>query len=158
MVICIKLSTPNSKVLGIDQRNDLITSIVALAGAYLGDRFWLYFDPIGAIVVSLFICISWFINALSYIPLIAGFRGKDDEMSRILKMAVDHDSRILKIDYVISYHLGERQIVELHIVLDEECPLKISHDIVSGLQSKLIALDFVDLAFVHADYKLDGGE
>ncbi|KAE9552820.1 hypothetical protein FO519_003977 [Halicephalobus sp. NKZ332] len=158
MVICIKMATPNSRVLGIDQRNDLITSIVALAGAYLGDRFWLYFDPLGAIIVSLFISISWFVNALSYIPLIVGRRGNEDDMSRILHMAVNHDPRILKIDYVMSYHLGERQIVELHIVLDEECPLKVSHDIVSGLQSKLVALDFVDLAFVHADYKLDGAQ
>lgn len=35
----------------MDLRNDVCTSVVALAGAYLGDKFWPYADPIGAILV-----------------------------------------------------------------------------------------------------------
>lgn len=157
-IICYKLDTANSKVLGIDQRNDIITSIVALAGVYFGDYFWPYCDPIGAILVSLCVSMFWFLTALSFIPLITGKRANEVELSRILQMAITHDPQIQKIDYILSYHLGAGQIVELHVVLAEDCPLKTSNDIICSLQSKLVALDFVDLAFVHADYQLDGSK
>uniref|UniRef100_A0AC34R6Y7 Cation efflux protein cytoplasmic domain-containing protein n=1 Tax=Panagrolaimus sp. JU765 TaxID=591449 RepID=A0AC34R6Y7_9BILA len=157
-IVCHRQGTPNAKVLGYDQRNDIITSVVALAGLYLGSYVWLYCDPIGAILVSLFISVSWSLTALSYIPLIAGKRANKIQLSRLLQMAISHDPRIKEIDHIMSYHLGERQIVELHVVLAEDCPLKTSHDIVCSLQSKILALDFVDLAFVHADYQLDGAK
>lgn len=43
--------TPGSKTLALDQRNDIITGIVALLGATIGDYYWKYADPIGAILV-----------------------------------------------------------------------------------------------------------
>lgn len=35
----------------MDQRNDIITSVVALTSAFIGDKYWIYADPIGAICV-----------------------------------------------------------------------------------------------------------
>jgi divalent metal cation (Fe/Co/Zn/Cd) transporter len=53
MIVCYRHGTSNSKILALDQRNDILTSIVALAGAYIGDNYWLLADPIGAILVWL---------------------------------------------------------------------------------------------------------
>ena len=73
-VICYRHGTPNAKILALDQRNDCITAMVALGGALIGDNYWLYADPVGAILVCTFIAGSWFSNAFENIPLIVGKR------------------------------------------------------------------------------------
>ena len=139
-----------------DQRNDIITSITAFCGAFIGDHYWKYADPAGAIIVCSFIAISWFSNAFDQIPLIAGLRAEREHVSRILKISIAHDDRIKFMDHLMVYHVGEKELVELHVVLDETLPLRITHDIAESLEQKIKALDFVERAFVHVDYKLDG--
>lgn len=51
MLLCYRHGTSNSMVLALDQRNDIITSIVAITGAYVGDNYYKFADPIGAILV-----------------------------------------------------------------------------------------------------------
>lgn len=50
-IICRSRSTTASRILSTDQRNDCFTNMVALAGAYCGQHFWKYADPLGAAVV-----------------------------------------------------------------------------------------------------------
>lgn len=49
--LCVRRHTSNSDVLAMDQRNDVITNLVALVGALVGTYAWSYADPIGAIGV-----------------------------------------------------------------------------------------------------------
>jgi divalent metal cation (Fe/Co/Zn/Cd) transporter len=67
MVVCYRHGTKNTQMIGMDQRNDAITSMVGLAGAYIGDRFWGYADPVGAILVCTFVAVSWFHNAVEQV-------------------------------------------------------------------------------------------
>lgn len=62
LTICCVLTSPNAKVLAQDHRNDCISNSVAIICAYIGDHFWTYIDPICAIAVSIYICISWYIT------------------------------------------------------------------------------------------------
>uniref|UniRef100_A0A914DRM1 Cation efflux protein cytoplasmic domain-containing protein n=1 Tax=Acrobeloides nanus TaxID=290746 RepID=A0A914DRM1_9BILA len=158
MIVCYMHGTPGSKTLALDQRNDIITGIVALLGATIGDYYWKYADPIGAILVCTFVALSWFSNAFSHIPFIVGKRADKELISRILRIAVEHDSRINCLDHIMVYHIGERALVELHVVMDEHLSLKISHDVASELQQKIQALDFVERAFIHVDYSCDGDD
>jgi hypothetical protein len=41
----------NSKMVAMDQRNDIFNNLVSLLCAYVGDRYWRFFDPIGAICI-----------------------------------------------------------------------------------------------------------
>uniref|UniRef100_A0A0N4WWH3 ZT_dimer domain-containing protein n=1 Tax=Haemonchus placei TaxID=6290 RepID=A0A0N4WWH3_HAEPC len=127
MIVCYKRGSASSKVLAMDMRNDICTSIVAITCATIGDYYWPYADPIGAIIVC-----------------------------RILKIVIEHDERIRAIDHLMVYHTGLQATVELHIVMDENLPLKITHDICQPLEKKLLKLDFVERAFVHCDYDCDG--
>uniref|UniRef100_A0AC34QI65 Uncharacterized protein n=1 Tax=Panagrolaimus sp. JU765 TaxID=591449 RepID=A0AC34QI65_9BILA len=43
-ILCRRQKTPSSQLLAQDQRNDVFTNIVALAGAYIGHKFWVYAD------------------------------------------------------------------------------------------------------------------
>lgn len=51
MILSYRQGTSNSLVLALDQRNDIITSVVAATGAIIGDYFYKLADPIGAILV-----------------------------------------------------------------------------------------------------------
>lgn len=156
MLVCWTHESQGSRLLAMDLRNDVATSVVALGGAYVGDKFWPFADPIGAILVCSFIAISWFANVFSTIPMIVGRRAEQEHISRIVRIVMQHDARIRFLDHVMVYHLGEKALVELHVVLDEDLPLKVTHDITEALERKIRSLDFVERVFVHVDYECDG--
>ncbi|KAH7729310.1 cation efflux family protein [Aphelenchoides avenae] len=156
MILCYRHGTSNSKTLALDQRNDILTSAVALAGAYVGDHYWPYADPAGAILVCTYVALSWFRNAFEHIPLIVGRRVAQEHLSRVLRIAIQHDEKIKCIDHILVYHVGEKALVEIHVVLDEHLPLRITHDITEALDHKIRALDFVERVFLHVDYYCDG--
>ncbi|KIH64965.1 cation diffusion facilitator family transporter [Ancylostoma duodenale] len=154
--ICYRRGSPSSIVVAMDLRNDVVTRISAVVFAYIGDEYWRLADPIGAILLCSLIALSWFRHALEYIPHLVGKRAEQEQLSRILKIAIDHDPRIRCLDHVMVYHTGEKAFVELHVVMDEKLTLKVTHDVCHPLEKKLQRLEFVERAFVHCDYCCDG--
>ncbi|GMS93317.1 hypothetical protein PENTCL1PPCAC_15492 [Pristionchus entomophagus] len=156
MIICFKRATDSSMVIGMDMRNDIATSLVALVAAFIGDRYWKYADPLGACMVCSVIALNWLYHALEHIPSLTGVSAQQEQLSRVLKIAIDHDERIEKIDHVMIYHIGAKAMVEMHVVMEENLPLKITHDISHPLEKKLNQIEFVDRSFIHCDYNCDG--
>uniref|UniRef100_A0A8R1HVY4 ZT_dimer domain-containing protein n=1 Tax=Caenorhabditis japonica TaxID=281687 RepID=A0A8R1HVY4_CAEJA len=155
-VVCYKRGTSSSKVLAMDMRNDIATSIVAIVCATIGDRYWSYADPIGAILVCGVIATTWYRHALEHVPHLVGRRAESENLSRILKIVIEHDPRIKYVDHVMVYHTTLEALAEVHIVMDENLSLRVTHDIAQGLEAKLMLLDFVERSFVHCDYECDG--
>ncbi|XGW25677.1 hypothetical protein V3C99_006802, partial [Haemonchus contortus] len=136
--------------------NDVASRASAVIFAHIGDKYWRIADPIGAILLSTMIAISWFRHAVENVPQLIGRRAEQEQVSRILRIAIDHDDRIRCLDHLMVYHTGTKAFVELHIVMDENLPLKVTHDVCHPLEKKLQRLDFVERAFVHCDYACDG--
>uniref|UniRef100_A0A914YYZ3 Cation efflux protein cytoplasmic domain-containing protein n=1 Tax=Panagrolaimus superbus TaxID=310955 RepID=A0A914YYZ3_9BILA len=157
-ILCRRQKTLSSKLLAQDQLNDVITNIVALAGAYCGHQFWKYWDPIGAYLVSGYIIINWLGTAREQIPLLIGRTATQDFINRISRIAISHHEKILALDMVYAYHLGQNFLVEIHVLMDGSLTLVETHDISESLQTKVERLPYVERAFVHCDYKLDGDE
>ncbi|KAF8364150.1 hypothetical protein PRIPAC_91073, partial [Pristionchus pacificus] len=155
MFFCFKRGTDSAKVIGMDMRNDIATSAVAIVAAFVGDRYWKYADPLGASIMCSIISINWFYHALEHIPSLTGVRAEQEHLSRVLRIAIKHDERIQKIDHAMIYHTGAKAMVEMHIVMDHNLPLKITHDISHPLEKKLNQIEFVDRSFVHCDYECD---
>ncbi|KAE9419204.1 hypothetical protein Angca_009104, partial [Angiostrongylus cantonensis] len=155
IIVCYKRGSPSSKVIAMDMRNDIATSLIAIIAATIGGIFWPYADPVGAIIVCGLIAVSWFRYSLEHVPILVGVRAERNRLIRVLKIAVEHDNRIRSIHHAMVYHTGVQATVELHIVMDESLSLKITHDISHSLQEKLLKLDFVERAFVHCDYDCD---
>uniref|UniRef100_A0AC35UEI2 ZT_dimer domain-containing protein n=1 Tax=Rhabditophanes sp. KR3021 TaxID=114890 RepID=A0AC35UEI2_9BILA len=158
LLACLKNGTSSSRILVQDLRNDIATNFVALAGGYIGYHYYLFADPIGAILICSYIVFSWCSTACEQIPLIVGGQLNQQQYSRIMHLSINHDPRIICLDHLMVYHIGEKAQVELHIVMKESLILKDTHDIVEGLENKLKDLDFVERVFVHCDYRLDGDE
>lgn len=154
-IFCLREAKKSSsaRVLAQDARNDVLTNFVALVCAFVGARYWIYADPIGAILVSSWVAFNWFHTAAGQVPLISGKSAPPDYINRIIRISVEHDPRIRYLETVLVYHYGNKFLVEVHIVLDADLPLKDAHDILEPLQRKLEGLDFVERAFVHPDYE-----
>ncbi|TKW58545.1 Metal tolerance protein 7 [Colletotrichum tanaceti] len=169
MVYCFAYRKyPSVHVFFIDHRNDIVVNSFGLIMAVIGDRFVWYLDPIGAICIALLILFSWVSNAFDQVWLLVGKSAPRGFVSKLIYMALTHDTRILKVDTVSilsprvleppnrrqcrAYHAGQKYYVEIDIVMDESTALKISHDVAQELQRKVEGLGDVERAFVHVDY------
>ncbi|KAH9886559.1 hypothetical protein F4778DRAFT_786660 [Xylariomycetidae sp. FL2044] len=146
---------PSVKVFFIDHRNDIVVNIFGLIMSVVGDRFVWYLDPIGAICIALLILFSWASNAFEQVWLLVGKSAPREFISKLIYMAMTHDSRIEKVDTCRAYHAGQRYYVEVDIIMNQDVPLKISHDVSQELQRKIEGLSDVERAFVHVDYDHD---
>uniref|UniRef100_A0A5S6QCJ2 ZT_dimer domain-containing protein n=1 Tax=Trichuris muris TaxID=70415 RepID=A0A5S6QCJ2_TRIMR len=150
---CCCYNDPSVRILSQDHRNDCISNSCAIACAYLGDHYWNYLDPIGAIVISVYLLCSWVSTGIEQISIISGKAASPVIVSRIIKVCLDHSPLLQQVETVLAYHFGHKYLVEVHIVLDENTSLKQAHDISEPLQQKIERLPFVERAFVHVDYE-----
>ncbi|KAL6702731.1 hypothetical protein ACN47E_001013 [Coniothyrium glycines] len=144
---------PSVHVFFIDHRNDIVVNAFGLAMSIIGSRVVWYVDPIGAILIGLLILVSWAANAFDHVWLLVGKSAPKDFISKLIYLVVTHDTRIRKVDTCRAYHAGQKYYVEVDIVMDEELPLKITHDVSQTLQRKLEGLADVERAYVHVDYE-----
>lgn len=151
MIICYCYKSPNTATLATDHRNDSISNTVAITCGYLG-TYWGYIDPIGAILVSIYICVSWFLVGSTQSSILSGKSASPEYINRILHLCIDHHPDIQFIDTVKAYHFGTKFLVEVDVGMDETKTLKEIHDVGESLQRKIEYLPYVERAFVHIDY------
>lgn len=61
-LICRRVPLLTTQALAEDHRNDTLSNSVALICGYIGYKWWPYTDPMGAIIISLYIIVSWSIT------------------------------------------------------------------------------------------------
>jgi len=141
--------------LGADHRNDVITNIVALAAAFIASRFRVvgFLDPVGAILLSIYIVVNWYHNGKEQLQFIIGKTAPPEFVSQVVYLAAHADKNIETVDTVLAYHYGVKFLVECHIGLKKDMELKEAHDIGEKLELEIEKLDFVEKCFVHLDYE-----
>ncbi|EGT60164.1 hypothetical protein CAEBREN_17298 [Caenorhabditis brenneri] len=177
-IICQKYKSNSSiKVLSLDHRNDCLSISMALACAWLAYNYGAkngeptgvtlfgicpergcdlyYLDPVGAIIVSIYILYTWLRTGYAHFVMLSGKSARPELINRIIHQCIEHDSRITHIDTVYVYHYGTKFLVEVHIVLDQNMTLKVTHDIAESLQTGIEALPEIERAFVHCDYEFE---
>ncbi|KAI8526331.1 hypothetical protein RHMOL_Rhmol13G0299600 [Rhododendron molle] len=137
-----------------DHYFDVITNVVGLAAAILGDMVYWWIDPAGAIVLAFYTIANWsgtvFENAVSLVG-----QSAPPEVLQKLTYLVTRHPQVKRIDTVRAYTFGVLYFVEVDIELPEELPLKEAHTIGETLQIKLEKLPEVERAFVHLDYECE---
>ena len=149
---CRHVKKSSTDVLAQDHRNDVISNIFALGFGYIGYKVWSNADPLGAILISLYIIIGWYKTGQEQIRGLTGHTACPVMLQKLLWVCMNHDRRIQFIDTLRAYHFGNNVLVEAHIVLPPEMPLFEAHDIGEFLQNKLESYSDVERAFVHIDY------
>lgn len=139
----------------MDHFFDIVTNLVGLAAALLGDYFFWWIDPAGAIFLALYTIVNWAKTLLENALSLVGKAAPSQVIQKFIYMALNHDPKIRRIDTVRAYTFGTFYFVEVDIELPEDMLLKEAHQIGEGLQDKLELLPEVERAFVHLDYECE---
>jgi len=152
-IYCRLVDNLTAQAMSEDHRNDLFLNAFGIILAFLGTKVNSMIDPIGAILIAIFILCSWSHVVLKHCRLIVGKSADPNFIKRLTYIAMTHDERILQVDTCKAYHAGSKVIVEVDIVLPPETTLQVSHDLGESLQNKLELLPKVERAYVHVDYE-----
>ncbi|GAB4835138.1 Metal tolerance protein 4 [Ancistrocladus abbreviatus] len=137
-----------------DHYFDVITNVVGLVAALLGDKFYWWIDPAGAIILALYTMSNWSGTVMENAVSLVGQTASPEVLQKLTYLVLRHP-QIKRIDTVRAYTFGVLYFVEVDIELPEEIPLKEAHTIGETLQDKIEKLPEVERAFVHLDYECE---
>ncbi|KAK3027150.1 hypothetical protein RJ639_041251 [Escallonia herrerae] len=137
-----------------DHYFDVITNVVGLVAAVLGDKFLWWIDPVGAIVLAIYTIINWSGTVYENAVSLVGQSAPPEVLQKMTYLVIRHP-QVKRIDTVRAYTFGVLYFVEVDIELPEDLPLMEAHAIGESLQIKLEKLPEVERAFVHLDFECD---
>ncbi|CAL5428629.1 metal tolerance protein 4-like [Camellia sinensis] len=135
-----------------DHYFDVVTNVVGLVAAVLGDEFYWWIDPVGAIALAIYTITNWSGTVLENAVSLVGQSASPEVLQKMTYLVIRHP-QVKRIDTVRAYTFGVLYFVEVDIELPEELPLKEAHAIGETLQMKIEKLPEVERAFVHLDYE-----
>ncbi|CAI8585989.1 unnamed protein product [Vicia faba] len=137
-----------------DHHFDVVTNVVGLVAAVLGDKFYWWIDSIGAILLAIYTILNWSGTVMENAVSLVGKSAPPEVLQKLTYLVVKH-SLIKRVDTVRAYSFGVLYFVEVDIELPEDLPLKEAHIIGESLQIKLERLPEVERAFVHVDFECE---
>nr|ADI24923.1 metal tolerance protein [Carica papaya] len=137
-----------------DHYFDVVTNVVGLIAAVLGDRFFWWIDPVGAIILAIYTISNWSGTVLENAVSLIGQSASPEVLQKLTYLVIRHP-KVKRVDTVRAYTFGVLYFVEVDIELPEDLPLIEAHTIGESLQIKLEKLPEVERAFVHLDYECD---
>ncbi|GKV21733.1 hypothetical protein SLEP1_g31687 [Rubroshorea leprosula] len=137
-----------------DHYVDVVTNVVGLVAAVLGDRFYWWIDPAGAIALALYIITNWSGTVKENAISLVGQSASPDFLQKLTYLVIRHP-QVKRIDTVRAYTFGVLYFVEVDIELPEDLPLKEAHNVGEALQIKIEKIPEVERAFVHLDFECE---
>lgn len=116
-----------------------------------------FIDPLGAILISLWIVARWLAIFRDAVDKLCGRNAPDCFYSQLQALASEHHPAAMQLDSLRAYAFGARFLVEVEVVMHEDTPLRVSHDLALQLQHRIEALEDCERAFVHVDYARRAG-
>lgn len=150
----IQYADPTLEALAQDHWNDCLSngvSAVALFLALYSPSLW-WVDPVGAVIISLYIIYSWYHTGQEQIEQLTGKSAPQEFIEELLELAEHFDERMM-VDTCRAYHFGPKFLVELEVVMPRQTLLKESHDLGMELQYEIEGREEVERCFVHIDYE-----
>ncbi|KAH7855506.1 hypothetical protein Vadar_025635 [Vaccinium darrowii] len=138
-----------------DHYFDVVTNVVGLVAAVLGDKFYWWIDPVGAIILAVYTIANWSGTVLENAVSLVGQSAPPEVLQKLTYLVLRHHPQIKRVDTVRAYTFGVLYFVEVDIELPEDLPLIEAHAIGESLQIKIEELPEVERAFVHLDYECD---
>jgi divalent metal cation (Fe/Co/Zn/Cd) transporter len=154
-LFCRRSKSPSVQTYAQDHRNDVVTNMVGLTAALIGDRLYYWVDPLGAILLATYIVINWSQTAMENIRSMVGVSAPPEFLAKLTYLAWNHHPDIVLIDTIRAYSFGPKYFVEVDVVLEEDMPLRLAHDIGEQLQNRIEAMEDVERAFVHLDFETE---
>ncbi|XP_026381037.1 metal tolerance protein 4-like [Papaver somniferum] len=130
-----------------DHYFDVMTNIIGLIAAVLGDRFYWWIDPVGAIILAIYTISIWSGVVMENAVSLIGQSAAPDVLEKLTNLATGHHHLIKRVERIQAYTIGGL-FVEVDIELLEDLPLEVGRDIGLSLQVEIEKLTEVERAFV----------
>lgn len=137
-----------------DHYFDVVTNVVGLLAAVLGDKFYWWLDPAGAIALAIYTITNWSGTVIENAVSLVGQSAPPEFLQKLTYLVIRHP-QVKRVDTVRAYTFGVLYFVEVDIELPEDLPLKEAHTIGETLQIKIEKLPEVERAFVHLDFECE---
>ncbi|XP_017983744.1 PREDICTED: metal tolerance protein 4 [Theobroma cacao] len=151
-IYCKSSSNKIVRAYAKDHYFDVVTNLVGLLSAILGDKFYWWIDPAGAIALAIYTISNWSGTVMENAVSLVGQSAPPEFLQKLTYLVLRHP-QVKRIDTVRAYTFGVLYFVEVDIELPEDCPLKEAHAIGETLQIKIEKLPEVERAFVHLDFE-----
>ena len=112
------VADPTLEALAQDHWNDALSNgvaAIALLCALKYPTLW-FLDPLGAILISIYIIHSWYSTGKEQIEQLTGKSAPHDFIEELQQIAANFDDRMM-VDVCRAYHFGPKFLVELEVVL-----------------------------------------
>ncbi|KAG2661925.1 metal tolerance protein 3-like [Panicum virgatum] len=100
-----------------DHYFDVITNVVGLVAAVLGDKFLWWIDPAGAVLLAVYTIVNWSKTVLENAATLVGQCAPPEMLQMLTYLAMKHDTRVKRVDTVRAYSFGALYFVEVDIEL-----------------------------------------
>ncbi|KAK5773375.1 hypothetical protein PVK06_049681 [Gossypium arboreum] len=137
-----------------DHYFDVVTNVVGLLAAVLGDKFYWWLDPAGAIALAIYTITNWSGTVMENAVSLVGQSAPPEFLQKLTYLVIRHP-QVKRVDTVRAYTFGVLYFVEVDIELPEDLPLKEAHNIGETLQIKIEKIPEVERAFVHLDFECE---
>ncbi|XP_017603799.1 metal tolerance protein 4 [Gossypium arboreum] len=137
-----------------DHYFDVVTNVVGLLAAVLGDKFYWWLDPAGAIALAIYTITNWSGTVMENAVSLVGQSAPPEFLQKLTYLVIRHP-HVKRVDTVRAYTFGVLYFVEVDIELPEDLPLKEAHNIGETLQIKIEKIPEVERAFVHLDFECE---
>ncbi|XP_061196691.1 uncharacterized protein LOC133204968 [Saccostrea echinata] len=156
-LLCRRIMTPTVQALAQDHRNDVLSNTLAIVCGYigsreiqdeLGERCLVFLDPIGAIIISLYIAITWYITGRDQTKLLTGYKADPVIVSKLIWICMNHHNLIESVNHVSAYHVGYEIAVELDICVSAELSNYKAQEVKDSLKTRLEKVDDISKVYI----------
>ncbi|XP_073103971.1 metal tolerance protein 4 isoform X2 [Elaeis guineensis] len=99
-----------------DHYFDVVTNVLGLAAAVLGDKFYWWIDPTGAIILAIYTISNWSGTVWENAVSLVGQSAPPEVLQKLTYLVLRHDAQIKRVDTVRAYTFGVLYFVECRYV------------------------------------------
>lgn len=145
-----KVSSPALAATAQDNLTDVITSGTAFLGVLGSNLIHPLFDPIGGLIVTIWIFRMVFNTGRENLGYLTGAGADEDLRNRIVDVAQSVPG-VLRVHHTMTEYVGPRLVVDLHINVDGKMQLNDVHAITDEVTARIEDLKEVDRVYVHVE-------
>jgi len=142
-----------------DHRNDVLSNSLGFVAAFIGARYYgqdglpnlSYIDPIGSVLLGLYILINWSRGALEQMRSMVGHSAPLNVAAAFCLRAMHSSVLIERVGALVAYQSGNEATVEIHIQMPDELHISECHEVVQRMQGEFEVLEGVERCFVHVE-------
>ena len=145
-----RILSPTLATTARDNLSDVLASLAAFLGVLGSNLIHPLADPIAGFIVALWIFRNAFLAGRENLSFLTGRGASMDEVKAFID-AAEEVPGVLKVHHIMTEYAGPRLVIDLHINVDGQTTLQVSHEISDEVIHKLESFPNVDRVYVHVE-------